>query len=340
MGDLCDSIGLVFLYMEDFLMKKIILLFSAIVMTVLYSFASIAEGKEIKLYIEEESKEPFKTIYVKDGKVYGTEECEIEIKCPIPEGKDMPTGKKFIGYYDREDNLCIDRDFVAGKISDIKENKLYGHYESCVYEIKFMYDGKVIDKGYERYDEGFYKDEECIEVLDNVKTVNVEGYKFSGYKSGEEEITDEEGKIKVGLKYFSEDGEVEAESKANRYTFVWKKAVKKKKTKLLDQIKIILTQIDEEILQDQNAKPQEIDLSPEKLKEFANSFQTQLEEKRTNASEEKDPSSLEKGTALLNDLTGKIQKLETLDNQLAILGDRNSYSTTDKDASFVPISTI
>ena len=44
---------------------------------------------------------------------------------------------------------------------------------------------------------------------------------------------------------------------------------------------------------------------------------------------------MEKGTALLNDLTGKIQKLETLDNQLAILGDRNSYSTTDKDASFM-----
>lgn len=44
------------------------------------------------------------------------------------------------------------------------------------------------------------------------------------------------------------------ESRANKYTFVWRKTVEKNRTKLMDKIRILLEQVDEAITQENSPK--------------------------------------------------------------------------------------
>jgi transposase len=63
----------------------------------------------------------------------------------------------------------------------------------------------------------------------------------------------ERGFVSLDVEYI--DG-TKIESKANRYTFVWRKTVEKNRAKLLEKIKVLLSQIDDVIAQD-NASEQE-----------------------------------------------------------------------------------
>lgn len=133
------------------------------------------------------------------------------------------------------------------------------------------------------------------------------------------------------LKYLSLDVQyvdgTKIESAANRYTFVWKKSVEKNKAKLETKINSVLHEIESQIKQDQSdlskdETPRPIDSGELKHKLAA------LNEllKDSNKTTKKQLKKLEE-----DDLT----RLEKYENQLEILGDRNSYSKTDLDAVFM-----
>lgn len=130
----------------------------------------------------------------------------------------------------------------------------------------------------------------------------------------------------VSLKTQYIDG-TKVESAAGRYTFVWKGSVEKNKAKLEKKIESVLSDIDSQIRQDQSElgrdeTPGPIDSAQlrdrlsvlnEQLKEAAKPTQKQLKKLREE----------------------HLPRLEKYERQLATLGDRNSYSKTDVDATFM-----
>lgn len=130
------------------------------------------------------------------------------------------------------------------------------------------------------------------------------------------------------------------EARANRYSFVWGRAVKTRKARLEAQVRDLLLQIDAEN-DAENARYGDRDL--EELGEAATPITAeQLErtaremEARLAAKDEDDPqdgSRLKKPVKKLRkDLLPRLQKYE---QQQAILGERNSFSKTDPDATFL-----
>lgn len=55
------------------------------------------------------------------------------------------------------------------------------------------------------------------------------------------------------------------ESKANKYTFVWRKTVERNRAKLQDKIRVLLQQIDEAIAQDNASEQDKVEFTPEAL---------------------------------------------------------------------------
>lgn len=140
------------------------------------------------------------------------------------------------------------------------------------------------------------------------------------------------GHITLNVEYI--DG-TKIESKANKYTFVWRKSVEKNKEKLLVKIKIILEQVEECIAQD-NIESDEgtPEITTESLSSIVKSLNSSLssapepqtiEEKKILREKKKDIKKLEEHTKKLAEYNAHLNKL----------GNRNSYSKTDNDATFM-----
>ncbi len=67
------------------------------------------------------------------------------------------------------------------------------------------------------------------------------------------------------------------ESKANKYTFVWRKTVEKNRAKLLEKIRVLLSQVDDAIAQDKAAE-ETVSFTPETLTEIATELRDALAE--------------------------------------------------------------
>jgi transposase len=117
------------------------------------------------------------------------------------------------------------------------------------------------------------------------------------------------------------------ESASNRYTFVWRGSVEKNKAKLEQKIQSVLQDIDNQIREDSKTinnedLPQKIDSKT--LKEKLSVLNSKLKE--PGKSTQKQLSKLQEE---------QLPRLEKYENQLEILGERNSYSKTDTDATFM-----
>ena len=117
------------------------------------------------------------------------------------------------------------------------------------------------------------------------------------------------------------------ESASNRYSFVWRGSVEKNKEKLEQKIQSVLQDIDNQIKEDSKSinkeeLPQPIDSKT--LKEKLSVLNSRLKEPRK---------STQKQLAKLQQ--EHLPRLEKYENQLEILGQRNSYSKTDTDATFM-----
>jgi transposase len=117
------------------------------------------------------------------------------------------------------------------------------------------------------------------------------------------------------------------ESAANKYTFVWRGSVEKNKAKLEEKIKKVLGDIDQQIQQDnQEANQQEI---PQKID--SNLLKEKLGE--INRKLKESPKSTQKQIQKLQE--EHLPRLEKYEQQLQTLGNRNSFSKTDEDATFM-----
>ena len=83
------------------------------------------------------------------------------------------------------------------------------------------------------------------------------------------------GLVTLDVEYI--DG-TKIESKANKYTFVWRKTVEKNRTKLMEKIRVLLSQVDEAIAQDKSAADEAVSFTPETLTEIAAELRQTLSE--------------------------------------------------------------
>lgn len=143
----------------------------------------------------------------------------------------------------------------------------------------------------------------------------------------------EKGFITLDVEYI--DG-TKIESKANKYTFVWRKSTEKNRTKLIGKINTLLEQIDESIAQENvNAEYEDRqDFTPTELKDIAEELNRSLENDPAPETK-KQKEELKERKMQIKQLREHADKLGEYDEKLRILGDRNSYSKTDHDATFM-----
>jgi len=132
------------------------------------------------------------------------------------------------------------------------------------------------------------------------------------------------GYLSLDVQYI--DG-TKLESASNRYSFVWRGSVEKYKSKLEDKIRSVLSTIDSHIETDKQSclcddTPKAIDL--DELKAKVNQLNNR-QDKMTKI-EQKQVKQLQEDY---------LPRLEKYQDQLQKLGDRNSYSKTDFDATFM-----
>lgn len=137
-------------------------------------------------------------------------------------------------------------------------------------------------------------------------------------------LMSEMGYVSLDVQYI--DG-TKIEAASNRYTFVWRGSVEKYKEKLETKIDSVLKDIETTIASDD--KEQSEDNIPQKidsvlLQEKMNKLNEHLS--KLNKKQLKQIKDLEK------DALPRLQKYE---QQLELLGNRNSYSKTDTDATFM-----
>ena len=124
------------------------------------------------------------------------------------------------------------------------------------------------------------------------------------------------------------------ESKANKYTFVWRKTVEKNRAKLMEKIQVLLSQVDDAIAQDKVAADEAVSFTPEALTEIADELRQSLEDMPAPMSKEEKKSVRDKKKQVKK-IEQMRDKLSEYDNHLETLGERNSYSKTDPDATFM-----
>jgi transcription elongation factor Elf1 len=135
----------------------------------------------------------------------------------------------------------------------------------------------------------------------------------------------------VSLEEVFTDG-TKIESVANRYTFIWKKTTERNKSNLEKKIQTVLNEIDKAISQDndiltddfekQDVKP----ISSEELHEKIEQINKKLRSRKDSHSLKKKVDKLQREA---------LPKLLEYEEHLNILGERNSYSKTDRDATFM-----
>ena len=139
----------------------------------------------------------------------------------------------------------------------------------------------------------------------------------------------EKGFITLDVEYI--DG-TKIESKANKHTFVWRKSTEKNRAKLLEKIKTLLGQIDDTIAQE-NAEPENgQSFTPAELMDIADELNRSLDNMPATKEQKEKRKVIKKQ---IKELREHADKLSEYDEKLRILGERNSYSKTDQDATFM-----
>jgi len=128
----------------------------------------------------------------------------------------------------------------------------------------------------------------------------------------------------VSLKKQFIDGTI-IEAQANKYTFVWRGSAEKNKEKLENKIIHILKEIESAIKSDDSENNPEIkSINSQELRERIQKLNEGLD--KLDKQQKKKLKELE---------IDQLARLENYEEQLNTLGDRNSYSKTDTDASFM-----
>ena len=141
----------------------------------------------------------------------------------------------------------------------------------------------------------------------------------------------EKGFVTLEVEYL--DG-TKIESKANKYTFVWRKSVERNREKLLEKIRVVLQQINEQMAQDKAADVDTLELTPQTLCEISKDFKEALgSEPEAKTKEEK---AAQRGkNKMFKELERHGEKLAEYNSRLEQMEGRNSISKTDPSATFM-----
>ena len=166
------------------------------------------------------------------------------------------------------------------------------------------------------------------------------------------------GFISLDVEYI--DG-TKIESKANRYTFVWRKNVERNRARLLEKIRILLQQIDDVVAQDNACiENTATEFTPSMLTDMISELKASLENAPTTSDNEEKKANKQKARQIrqlesqrdklaeynmhkankqkarqIRQLESQRDKLAEYNMHVKILGKRNSYSKTDPDATFM-----
>ena len=125
------------------------------------------------------------------------------------------------------------------------------------------------------------------------------------------------------------------ESKANKYTFVWRKTVERNRERLMKRIHVLLGQIDDVIAQEKSSENnEEVEFTPAMLTEMAGELRNALEQV-PEPSTKGEKAAQRKKRRQLEELEAHRDKLQEYDSHLDTLQERNSCSKTDRDATFM-----
>ena len=116
------------------------------------------------------------------------------------------------------------------------------------------------------------------------------------------------------------------EANANRYTFVWKKATKTNRDKLDRKVKAVLSEAERQLNIELGEEKEEVMTSAE-MAERTERILEKMDEAGTG------DKALRKAVGTVKEES--VAKMKEYEDKLEILGERNSYSKTDHDASFM-----
>ena len=139
------------------------------------------------------------------------------------------------------------------------------------------------------------------------------------------------GFISLDVEYI--DG-TKIESKANKYTFVWRKTVERNRAKLQEKIRVLLQQVDEVIAQDKAAETEAVEFTPEALTSLIGELKDVLASEPEPAGKERKKVRRERKKQI-RELEKHRDKLNEYDSRLQQMQERNSMSKTDPDATFM-----
>ena len=137
------------------------------------------------------------------------------------------------------------------------------------------------------------------------------------------ELLHQEGLVTLNVQYV--DGS-KVESSANKYTFVWKKSVEKFDARLKQKTDALLKQIEERHAIECEEETSSGELTVEDFSERLERIGEKIDESGLNKQETKIIKKIKEES---------IPKMEEYREHLEIMGERNSYSKTDHDATFM-----
>lgn len=141
----------------------------------------------------------------------------------------------------------------------------------------------------------------------------------------------EKGFVTLEVEYL--DG-TKIESKANKYTFVWRKSVERNREKLLEKIRVLLQQINEQMAQDKAADVASLELTPQTLCEISKEFKEALGS--SPEAKTKEEKAAQRGkNKMFKELERHGEKLAEYNSRLEQMEGRNSISKTDPSATFM-----
>lgn len=136
-------------------------------------------------------------------------------------------------------------------------------------------------------------------------------------------MLNEEGLVSLDVQYI--DG-TKIESAANKYTFVWRKRVERSKAKLEDQIRVVLAEAEEAVKSEEDGR---VDDQPD-----ADDLKARTE-KVLKKMDEAGIAKAPRRKAVEKVRDEMLPKKAEYEGHLEKMGDRNSYSKTDTDATFM-----
>ena len=139
------------------------------------------------------------------------------------------------------------------------------------------------------------------------------------------ELLVEEGLVRLDVQYI--DG-TKIESCANKYTFVWKRATETNKAKLEKNVKAVLEEVERILDVEQRESENEHPMTADEMQQRTDRVLERMKDRKEALTKQQKKA--------VGKIAGEgVSKMREYEEKLGVLGERNSYSKTDPDATFM-----